>query len=69
MHDGLSLSGISIACGGLAMWIGSPAEALAKCALCGLMLSVAYRVFTQETPIFRSFIDEVLRNDKKLCFS
>ncbi|HAT8501583.1 TPA: hypothetical protein I7212_18425 [Vibrio vulnificus] len=25
---------ISIACGGLAMWIGSPAEALAKCALC-----------------------------------
>ncbi|RZP56508.1 hypothetical protein D8T48_12840 [Vibrio vulnificus] len=25
---------ISIACGGLAMWIGSPTEALAKCALC-----------------------------------
>ncbi|HAS6170407.1 TPA: hypothetical protein RQJ82_002863 [Vibrio vulnificus] len=24
---------ISIACGGLAMWIGSPAEALAKCVL------------------------------------
>ncbi|ELV8641859.1 hypothetical protein QNE66_001487 [Vibrio vulnificus] len=56
-------------CGGLAMWIGSPTEALAKCALCGLMLSVAYRVITQETPAFRSFIDEVLRNDKKLCFS
>ncbi|NVC63936.1 hypothetical protein FC652_12440 [Vibrio sp. 05-20-BW147] len=34
MHDGLSLSGISIACGGLAMWIGSPTEALAQCALC-----------------------------------
>ncbi|MCU8408756.1 hypothetical protein M2G69_21345 [Vibrio vulnificus] len=51
------------------MWIGSPAEALAKCALCGLMLSVAYRVFAQETPVFRSFINEVLRNDKKLCFS
>ncbi|HDY7890190.1 TPA: hypothetical protein RQK59_002221 [Vibrio vulnificus] len=25
---------ISIVCGGLAMWIGSPTEALAKCALC-----------------------------------
>ncbi|WP_103187573.1 DUF3693 domain-containing protein [Vibrio vulnificus] len=24
---------MSIACGGLAMWIGSPTEALAKCAL------------------------------------
>ncbi|MGL0816810.1 DUF3693 domain-containing protein [Vibrio vulnificus] len=23
-----------MACGGLAMWIGSPTEALAKCALC-----------------------------------
>ncbi|HFQ5123329.1 TPA: DUF3693 domain-containing protein [Vibrio vulnificus] len=25
---------ISITCGGLAMWIGSPTEALTKCALC-----------------------------------
>ncbi|HDY7437629.1 TPA: hypothetical protein RQJ43_003438 [Vibrio vulnificus] len=25
---------ISIACGGLALWISSPTEALAKCALC-----------------------------------
>ncbi|MGR2950354.1 DUF3693 domain-containing protein [Vibrio vulnificus] len=25
-----------MACGGLAMWIGSPTEALAKCALCTL---------------------------------
>ncbi|MDC8110026.1 DUF3693 domain-containing protein [Vibrio sp. CCUG 15886] len=69
MHDGLSLSGISIACGGLAMWIGSPAEALAKCALCGLMLSVEYINGAYETSRFRSFINEVLRNDKKLCFS
>ncbi|EIZ1362532.1 hypothetical protein MOS07_002846 [Vibrio vulnificus] len=60
---------MSIACGGLVMWIGSPTEALARCALCGLMLSVAYRAITQETLIFRSFINEVLRNDKKLCFS
>ncbi|EPQ9950468.1 DUF3693 domain-containing protein [Vibrio vulnificus] len=33
-YDGLGLRGISIACGGLAMWISSPTEALAKCALC-----------------------------------
>ncbi|HFQ5052237.1 TPA: DUF3693 domain-containing protein [Vibrio vulnificus] len=32
-YNGLGLRGISIACGGLAMWIGSPTEALAKCAL------------------------------------
>ncbi|HDY7971087.1 TPA: hypothetical protein RQK67_001076 [Vibrio vulnificus] len=35
-YNGLGLRGISIACGGLAMWIGSPTEALAKCALCVL---------------------------------
>ncbi|MBF4451280.1 DUF3693 domain-containing protein [Vibrio vulnificus] len=29
---------ISIACGGLAMWIGSPTEALANFALCGSSL-------------------------------
>ncbi|WP_419795972.1 DUF3693 domain-containing protein [Vibrio floridensis] len=34
MHNGLGLRGISIACGGLALWIGSPTEALAKCVLC-----------------------------------
>ncbi|EIJ0947727.1 TPA: hypothetical protein I7732_21585 [Vibrio vulnificus] len=33
-YNGLGLRGISIACGGLAMWIGSPTEALVKCALC-----------------------------------
>ncbi len=35
-HNGLGLRGISMACGGLAMWIGSPTEALSKCALCTL---------------------------------
>ncbi|HAS6391196.1 TPA: hypothetical protein I7251_19905 [Vibrio vulnificus] len=35
-YNGLGLRGISIACGGLAMWIGSPTEALSKCALCTL---------------------------------
>ncbi|HDY7960754.1 TPA: hypothetical protein RQK63_004313 [Vibrio vulnificus] len=64
-YNGLGLTGISMAYGALALTNLD----IANFALCGLMLSVAYRVFTQETPIFRSFIDEVLRNDKKLCFS
>ncbi|WP_394143952.1 DUF3693 domain-containing protein [Vibrio atypicus] len=34
--NGRGLHGISIACGGLVMWIGSPADAIAKCALCAL---------------------------------
>ncbi len=32
--NGRGLQGISMACGGLVMWIGSPSEAIAKCALC-----------------------------------
>lgn len=35
-YNGLGLQGISMACGGLVMWIGSPSEAMAKCALCTL---------------------------------
>ncbi|MDC5808084.1 DUF3693 domain-containing protein [Vibrio europaeus] len=34
--NGRGLQGISMACGGLVMWIGSPSEAIAKCALCTL---------------------------------
>lgn len=34
--NGRGLHGISMACGGLMMWIGSPSEAIAKCALCTL---------------------------------
>ncbi|MFB9187443.1 DUF3693 domain-containing protein [Vibrio ostreicida] len=37
-YNGLGLRGISIACGGLAMWIGSPSESLARCVLCGTLL-------------------------------
>ena len=32
--NGLNLHSISITCVGLAMWIGSPSEAIAQCALC-----------------------------------
>ncbi|KHT47433.1 DUF3693 domain-containing protein [Vibrio sinaloensis] len=31
--SGRGLQGISMACGGLAMWIGSPSEAIAQCVL------------------------------------
>ncbi|MCZ4294498.1 DUF3693 domain-containing protein [Vibrio sinaloensis] len=31
--NGRGLQGISIACGGLMLWIGSPSEALAQCVL------------------------------------
>ncbi|EKO5175823.1 hypothetical protein QUN98_003214 [Vibrio vulnificus] len=34
--NGLGLTSISMVCGGLALWIGSPTESLAKCALCTL---------------------------------
>ncbi len=33
-YNGLGLRGISMICGGLAMWIGSPVDVMAKCALC-----------------------------------
>ncbi|WP_076588741.1 DUF3693 domain-containing protein [Vibrio ostreicida] len=31
--NGLGFQSLSMACGGLAMWIGSPSESLAKCVL------------------------------------
>ncbi|KAB0465260.1 DUF3693 domain-containing protein [Vibrio kanaloae] len=34
--DGLGLSGISMACGGLALWMMPTQEALAQCVLCTL---------------------------------
>ncbi|MET2956279.1 DUF3693 domain-containing protein [Vibrio harveyi] len=33
-YNGLGLTGISMACGGLAMVISSPSESLSQCALC-----------------------------------
>ncbi|ENP8449395.1 hypothetical protein HJ199_14315 [Vibrio parahaemolyticus] len=61
--NGLGLSGISMACTGLALVIASPQEPLSQCALCPLMLnSVAYYC-----PIkclsFEGLFNEVSRND------
>lgn len=35
-YNGLGFSTISMICGGLALWVGSATDALAKCALCTL---------------------------------
>ncbi|MBT0124473.1 DUF3693 domain-containing protein, partial [Vibrio campbellii] len=35
-YNGLGFTGISMACGGLAMVISSPSESLLQCALCRL---------------------------------
>ncbi|WP_114785721.1 DUF3693 domain-containing protein [Vibrio tetraodonis] len=32
--NGRGLQGISMICGGLILWIGSPTEAISQCALC-----------------------------------
>ena len=34
--NGRGLQGLSMACGGLMLWIGRPVEAMAQCALCTL---------------------------------
>ncbi|EHA1127234.1 hypothetical protein FG475_19350 [Vibrio navarrensis] len=67
--NGLGLTGISMACGALALGISDPVTSLSQCVLFVVMLSVEYISNAYETSKFRSFIDEVLRNDKKLCFS
>ncbi|HDY8186572.1 TPA: hypothetical protein RQL20_003192 [Vibrio vulnificus] len=54
---------ISIACGGLAMWIGSPTEALAKCALCLLMFNMVVHASCGISSSFEELFNEVSRND------
>jgi hypothetical protein len=34
--NGRGLQGLSMACGGLMLWIGRPVEAMAQCVLCTL---------------------------------
>ena len=65
----LGLRAISMLCGGMAVSISLLNEATFNYVLLVLMLSVAYKVVTDETPDFWSCFDEAVRNDKKLCFS
>ena len=68
-YNGLGLTGISMACGGLAMVISSPSESLLQYALWALMFNaVSYRLFIK-CPAFEGQFNEVSRNDKKLYFS
>lgn len=61
-----------MACGGLAMWISSPNEAITQCALYALMLS-AIRIICMygfvDSLTFERVTYEVSRNDQKLYFS
>ncbi|HBC3386019.1 TPA: hypothetical protein KDX83_002140 [Vibrio parahaemolyticus] len=67
--NGLGLSGISMACTGLALVITSPQEPLLQCALYLLMFNaVAYSIFIICSS-FEGQFNEVSRNDKKLYFS
>ncbi|MBM4948975.1 hypothetical protein HYO33_13480 [Vibrio parahaemolyticus] len=67
--NGLGLSGISMACAGLALVIASPQESLLQYALYLLMFNaVAYSLFIK-CPAFEGQFNEVSRNDKKLYFS
>ncbi|MBE4077294.1 hypothetical protein HJ116_05705 [Vibrio parahaemolyticus] len=61
--NGLGLSGISMACTGLALVIASPQEPLLQCALYLLMLnSIAYYNLIK-CPSFEGQFNEVSRND------
>ncbi|MCC3816667.1 hypothetical protein IB293_14825 [Vibrio parahaemolyticus] len=61
--NGLGLSGISMACTGLALVIASPQEPLLQCALYLLMLnSIAYASLIKY-PSFEGLFNEVSRND------
>ncbi|MFB9216518.1 DUF3693 domain-containing protein, partial [Vibrio sinaloensis] len=64
--NGRGLQGISMVCSGLAMWIGTPYEAIVQCALCVLMLSAnditeTYGFINSLT--FKRANHEVSRND------
>ncbi|EGR2225732.1 hypothetical protein DZF88_20405 [Vibrio parahaemolyticus] len=61
--NGLGLSGISMACTGLALVIASPQEPLLQCALYLLMLnSIAY-INLIKCLSFEGLFNEVSRND------
>ena len=62
-YNGLGLRSISMACGGLALMVATPNEALANCVLCLLMFNRAYLLESVQPLVFRGFIIEVSRNE------
>ncbi|HCE2377489.1 TPA: hypothetical protein NGT76_002005 [Vibrio parahaemolyticus] len=61
--NGLGLSGISMACTGLALVIASPQEPLLQCALYLLMLNTIAYVYLIKCLSFEGLFNEVSRND------
>ncbi|EGQ9250348.1 hypothetical protein F9H63_24625 [Vibrio parahaemolyticus] len=61
--NGLGLSGISMACTGLALVIASPQEPLLQCALYLLMLNAIAYTNLIKCLSFEGLFNEVSRND------
>ncbi|EJG0905338.1 hypothetical protein C4G77_RS03530 [Vibrio parahaemolyticus] len=61
--NGLGLSGISMACTGLAVVIASPQEPLLQCALYLLMLNTIAYASPIKCLSFEGLFNEVSRND------
>ncbi|EGR3240138.1 hypothetical protein DC909_26035 [Vibrio parahaemolyticus] len=61
--NGLGLSGISMACTGLALVISSPQEPLLQCALYLLMLNAIAYAYLIKCLSFEGLFNEVSRND------
>ncbi|TOK39156.1 hypothetical protein CGI16_07555 [Vibrio parahaemolyticus] len=61
--NGLGLSGISMACTGLALVIASPQESLLQCALYLLMLNTFAYASRIKCLSFEGLFNEVSRND------
>ncbi|HBC3970002.1 hypothetical protein HYN78_24540 [Vibrio parahaemolyticus] len=67
--NGLGLSGISMACTGLALVIASPQEPLLQCALCDVMLNnVSYQLHIHPFD-YQGIYDELSKNEQELRFS
>ncbi|MBS9820648.1 hypothetical protein J4H34_20795, partial [Vibrio alginolyticus] len=64
--NGLGLSGISMACTGLALVIASPQESLLQCALCDVMLNnVSYQLHIHPFD-YQGIYDELSKNEQEL---
>ncbi|EHK2864370.1 hypothetical protein K6675_003162 [Vibrio parahaemolyticus] len=61
--NGLGLSGISMACTGLAVVIASPQEPLLQCALCLLMFNMVIHSFETLTYCFERQLNEMAPNE------
>ncbi|MBE4094578.1 hypothetical protein HJ113_23980 [Vibrio parahaemolyticus] len=67
--NGLGLSSISMVCGMFALWLGDLKVAIAKCALCDVMLNnVSYQLHIHPFD-YQGIYDELSKNEQELRFS